>query len=83
MTGRMREDWEGREGPSEEGFTLPNLPALLASTPLSGVFRLVGRLRGRSSVGWGWGKVWQIFCGETRLIHKGCEPSNGIADFTG
>lgn len=56
----------------------------LASPPSpSGVFRLVGRLRGRSSVGWGWGRVRQIFCGETRLIHKGCEPSNGIAGFTG
>ncbi len=83
MTGRM-EAGEGRGGPSEEGFPLPNLPARARVPPSpSGVFRLVGRLRGRSSVGWGWGRVRQIFCGETRLIHKGCEPSNGIAGFTG
>ena len=81
MMGRM-EAGEGRGGLSEESSPfLPKLPARFASLPE--VFWLLGRRPGRSTVGCGWGKVRQIFCGETRLIHKGCEPSNGIADFTG
>lgn len=60
MTGRM-EAGEGRGGLSEESSPfLPKLPARFVSLPE--VFRLLGRLRGRSSVGWG--KVRQIFYGE-------------------
>lgn len=66
MMGRM-EAGEGRGGLSEESSPfLPKLPARFVSLPpsLLKVFRLLGRLRGRSSVGWGWGKVRQIFYGE-------------------
>lgn len=70
MMGRM-EAGEGRGGLSEESSPfLPKLPARFVSLPpslppsLLEVFRLLGRLRGRSSVGWGWGKVRQIFYGE-------------------
>lgn len=71
------------EGPLLKKASPPK-PAGAARVPSPlEAFRLVGRRTGGSTVGWGWGKVRQIFCGETRLIHKGCEPSNGIADFTG
>ena len=71
------------EGPLLKKASPPK-PAGAARVPSPlEAFRLVGRRPGGSTVGWGWGKVRQIFCGETRLIHKGCEPSNGIAGFTG
>ncbi len=61
MTGKM-EAGEGRGGPSKEGSPfLPKLPERFASLPEA--FRLVGRRRG-GAVGWGWGKVRQIFMGK-------------------
>ena len=56
MTGRM-EDGEGGGGPSEEG--LPSQTCWRGS-PLE-AFRLEGRRPGGSTVGWGWGKVRQVF----------------------
>ena len=62
MMGRM-EAGEGRGGLSEESSPfLPKLPARFASLPE--VFWLLGRRPGRSTVGWGGGKVRQIFYGE-------------------
>lgn len=59
MMGRM-EAGEGRGGLSEESSPfLPKLPARFASLPE--VFWLLGRRPGRSTVGWGWGKVRQVF----------------------
>ena len=57
MTGRMK-DGEGGGGPSEEGF--PSQTCWRGSRPLE-AFRLVGRRPGGSTVGWGWGKVRQVF----------------------
>ena len=59
MTGRM-EDGEGGGAPSEEGF--PPKPAGAARVPYPlEAYRLVGRRPGGSTVGWGWGKVRQVF----------------------
>lgn len=69
MTGKMEAGEEG-EGPSKEGSPfLPKLPERFASLPEA--FRLVGRRRG-GAVGWGWGKVRQIFTGKGPVRIRGC-----------
>lgn len=53
--------WGGGEGPLLKRLPLPNLLVRLASPYPLEAFRLVGRRPGGSTVGWGWGKVRQVF----------------------
>ena len=61
----------GEEAPFEEGFSSPG-------PLLSQDFRLVGRRPGGSTVGWGWGKVRQIFYGERSCSIKAVNRQTGL-----
>lgn len=76
MTGMVK-DGEGGGIPSEEGFFFQTCWHG-SRPPLSGVFWLVGRLRGRSSVGWGWGKVRQVFYDEKSCSIKAVNRQTGL-----